>query len=310
MNASQKINMEEINFIIVGAQKSGSTFLHHCIASNDSIYMPDGETPIFESPDWENGGFEKFIRNIKKLNIDKLTGIKRPKYLYMNDVPSRIKHKYSSAKIIAVLRNPLDRFKSAYFHYMRSGFLPPLPLNIGTNMLLDGKLNTKWKRSNEILEFSIYAPGIRQYLKYFDRQQCCFITYDDLVRDPALQMEKIFTFLGVANKFNKTLLCSNPQKVEYGLLRLCWSSLINRCIYEYNDDRTRLFPKNEKGSFDKIALKSWSFADKAVRRLLPNYKSAKPDYNEKTINRLKPIFTKDILETEALTGINLSAWKS
>lgn len=186
--------MRELDFIIFGAQKSASTFLQDCVASSPDIYMPPSETVIFESPDWERGGVETFLEEAETKTDARLIGIRRPNYLGIPEVPGRIAEKCPSVKLIAVLRHPLDRFRSAYHHNIAYGFFPAIPLNRGVHLLLDGKLENRWKRSHEILDFSLYANGIRRYVDLFKREQFLFLTHDEVVKDSRGAIERFLGF--------------------------------------------------------------------------------------------------------------------
>lgn len=122
------------NFIIIGAQKSASTFLQACLNDHPDIYMPYGETPFFESPDYERNN----IRDLEKIFVDrdeKCIGIKRPTYIGKPEVPERILAHLPNAKLIAVLRNPIDRAISAYFHNINYGFIPAIDVETGSKSL-------------------------------------------------------------------------------------------------------------------------------------------------------------------------------
>ena len=118
------------NFVIIGAQKSASTFLQVCLSEHPDVFMPPGETPFFESPDYENSDISRLESLFNNRSESKL-GIKRPSYIGKPEVPKRIEYHLPDAKLIAVLRNPIDRAVSAYFHYINNGFIPCINLEKG-----------------------------------------------------------------------------------------------------------------------------------------------------------------------------------
>lgn len=301
--------MRKLDFIIFGAQKSASTFLQDCIASSPDIYMPPSETVIFESPDWEAGGVEAFFNEVETKTDARLVGIRRPNSLGIPEVPGRIAETVPSVKLIAVLRHPLDRFRSAYHHNIAYGFFPAIPLNRGVRLLLDRKMEKRWKRSHEILDFSLYANGIRRYVDLFKRDQFLFLTHDEVVKDSRGTIERVLGFLGASAEFDRELLRTHPQRVEYGIVRLRWQALRNRFQYDYNSNRTRLTPKEKPGSFCRLGLKAWDTSDRFVSKVLRPYSAPKPDFDAATLQRLVPLFSQDIEETERLTGLDLQAWK-
>jgi len=102
------------DYIIIGAHKSASTFVHKCLMEHPDIYMPKDEIPFFEIPDYESSSLselEKYFKGRK----EKRFGIKRPSYIGKPEVPARISNDLPDAKLIAVLRDPVDRAVSSYY---------------------------------------------------------------------------------------------------------------------------------------------------------------------------------------------------
>ena len=93
------------DFVIIGAQKSASSFMQLCLADHPDIYIPEGETPFFESPDYEQGDIHE-IEELFEGRSEKCLGIKRPNYIGKAEVPNRILKHLPNAKLIAILRNP------------------------------------------------------------------------------------------------------------------------------------------------------------------------------------------------------------
>ena len=127
--------MIKLDFAIVGAQKAGSTFLLKNLRDHPSVFMPNGEVPYFENPDFYGPNKLEFYFN--KKNKKNILGIKRPNYLNKKEVPSRLIENNPNIKIIIFLRNPVDRVISAYYHGMKMGLLPLLEINEGLKKILN-----------------------------------------------------------------------------------------------------------------------------------------------------------------------------
>jgi hypothetical protein len=123
------------NFVIIGAQKSASTFLQVCLSDHPNVFLPNGETPFFESPDYEQSNVSDLERIFEKRS-EKRIGIKRPNYIGKPEVPKRIEFHLPHAKLIAVLRNPIDRAISAYYHNINYGFIPPINVENGIRKII------------------------------------------------------------------------------------------------------------------------------------------------------------------------------
>ena len=116
------------HFVVIGAQKSASTFLQRCLADHPEMWLPRGETTFFEDPTYEASRLSDLERMFSRRR-ERVLGMKRPSYLSRPEVPGRIRRDLPNVKLIAVLREPISRAVSAYFHMVGGGYLPLLELN-------------------------------------------------------------------------------------------------------------------------------------------------------------------------------------
>jgi len=115
------------NLVIIGANKAGSTFLAQAIGHHPSVWMYPTEHPYFESPDYDETPADAFYRLFEPGRGKPVVGLKRPNYLPSPEVPPRIAADLPGVRLMAVLRDPVDRAFSAYHHAMRTGKLRVRP---------------------------------------------------------------------------------------------------------------------------------------------------------------------------------------
>lgn len=295
------------NFLIIGAQKSATTFLQICLNDHPDIYLPNGETSFFESPDYE----QSVIRDLERIfdeKSEKCLGIKRPNYIGKPEVPKRILSHLPNAKLIAVLRNPIDRAISAYYHNVKYGFIPPINVEIGLRKLIsDPSFSAKFRRSPEIIEFGYYYKYLRKYEHYINNNQLLVFLHEDILSKPLESVQKAYDFLGVSNTFIPSSLSLRPQKVLYNLPRLKFVSLRNNFLYVYNQDRTRLFVKN-RTFIDKWIVRAITILDRGIlSKFLVNNK---PKVSSELQKILFEIYAGDIESLEGFIGKDLSAWRA
>lgn len=293
-------------FLIIGAQKSASSFMQLCLADHPDIYLPHGETPFFESPDYENSDIDQ-LEKIFQGRSEKCVGIKRPNYIGKSEVPARIQKHLPHAKLIAVLRNPIDRAISAYFHKINYGFVPTLDVETGMrNLISDSSFVSKYKRSSKIIEFGYYHKYLSKYDHYIKNGQILIFLHEDILSKPLDSIQRTYNFLGVSNDFIPNSLSSRPQKVLYNLTRLKLIAHRNRFIYDYNDDRTRLFTK-QMTPIDKILAGAITALDKMLlSKFLPNNK---PKVGIELRNMLYDLYASDIEALSDYINRDLSGWK-
>lgn len=294
------------NFVIIGAQKSASTFLHHCLREHPEIWLPQGETPAFESPFYDSGAIAQLYREIGERK-ETIIGIKRPSYLCKAEVPQRLHDELGTPKLLLILRHPLERTRSAYFHYIKEGFAPIEELNRGITELLEGKMQRKWKRSGEIIDFSLYAPALRRYLNIFPRSSLFIATHDRVKTQPLETIQEILAFLGVSQNFSPQSLNKRPQAVTYSLNRLRFLKFKNYFLYDYNQERTFVSRKPSVSTLGKLACKSIDTIDNYILSKLANSKM--PRFSPSVEQKLWELFLSDLEETEKLTSVDLSAWR-
>lgn len=294
------------NFLIIGAQKSASTFIHVCLGEHPEVFMPPNEIPYFEDPDFQQTGREEFERLFAGVEGEKAVGIKRPNYLAKPEVPGRIKEMIPEAKLIAVLRNPVQRAVSAYFHYVNNGFIPPAPLERSMTRLLDGEYRKTYPKAAEILEYGLYHEHLERYLSFFDRGRILILFQDEIAKDNLAQLRRAYRFLGIDDSYVPRQLNDRPQAVVYSIPRLKVLRLRNERLYDYNSERTRLYIR-EQSRLDKAVCRTIDRLDRHV--LSRVFGNEKPALGEELRRRLHEFYAEDVGRLEELLGVNLGRWK-
>jgi Sulfotransferase domain len=294
------------NFLIIGAQKSASTFIHVCLAEHPEVFMPLNEITYFEDPDFQHLKREEFEQLFGGVNGEKAVGIKRPNYLAKPEVPGRLREMVPEAKLIAVLRNPVQRAVSAYFHYVNNGFIPPAPLEKSMTRLLDGEYKRSYPKSEEILEYGLYHKHLERYLSFFDRERILILFQDEIAKDNLAQLRKAYQFLEIDDSYVPRQLNDRPQAVVYSIPRLKVLRLRNERLYDYNSERTRLYIR-QQSRLDKAVCRT---IDRLDHYLLSRvFGNEKPALTEELRRRLHEFYAEDVGRLEELLGVKLERWK-
>ncbi|KQC29335.1 sulfotransferase domain-containing protein [Flagellimonas eckloniae] len=298
----------KLDFVIIGGQKCGSTYIQNVIDNHPEINMVEKESPHFEDPDYANNGLARLKKKLDNLDQSKILGIKRPNYLGKPEVADRIHQLNPKMKLIAILRNPLDRFKSAYFHQMSYGVGPVLPLNTGALRLLNGDLKEQYPRTSEVLDFGLYSKHLEKYTSMFG-ENLLTLTFDELKHDNLAVIKKCYHFLGVDDSYiPHQILDKRPMKVNYSLQSARFLTLRNRFRFDYNKDKTRIYQK-KKTFGDRLCIKSIEFFNDLVFIKILKQKK-KPKFTNEIRERLIRWYLQDIELLEQIINKDLSAWKS
>ncbi len=191
------------NFIICGTQKGGTTSLHWYLKDHPEIFMADTKEVHFFDRNYEKG--MKWYKDFfKKASSYKLIGEATPSYMYLEEVAGRIHKQLPKAKLIFVLRDPINRAYSAYWHMRRNG---------GEKISFEKALEKEEKRLAQDAQVKTsaiaykargrYAEQLKRYLALFPRKQILILTTKELEEEPVATLNKIGTFLGVKQKFTK-----------------------------------------------------------------------------------------------------------
>lgn len=215
-----------LDFVLIGAQKAGSTFLHQAIEHHPQLHMPEGEIPVFEDGVYSDGALDWLERLLERAPRGCLRGIKRPDCLGRPESAGLLARHAPDAKLVAVLREPVSRTLSAYYHYMRRGHLPTLHPDEGLPLLLEGALNREWPRAWEVLAFSRYGECLDRYREHFPWGQLCILIQDEVIEDPAAAVREVYRYLEVDPAFQPPGLGSRALPTVYSLPRvrfLAWA---------------------------------------------------------------------------------------
>lgn len=149
-------------------------------------------------------GYTWYESCFKECSPDKKAGEFSTSYLVDPITPERIHNRYPNTKLIASLRNPVDRAFSNYMIDIESGQVSP-----------DTPFMQALEKHPEYVEQGRYATQLRRYLKFFDRKQILVLIYDDISVNPANFIEQVYRFIGVDSNFIPALLTTrvHPSRV-------------------------------------------------------------------------------------------------
>lgn len=211
--SEEKNKVKELwpNFLIIGEPRCGTTSLHDWLSMHPDIYM----SPVKEPHYFSSINFPKIERQILKTTRSKRkylsyfkNGASRPLrgesstyYLSDPEAPKKIKKVIPDAKMIVVLREPVDRAYSHYLLYSRRGEQEKTFAEIVSENL-KGRSNPVY----DLVELGRYYKHLKNYSRYFKEDQILVVFFDDLVKKPRFVVSQVLEFLGadlsVINKLN------------------------------------------------------------------------------------------------------------
>jgi hypothetical protein len=195
------------NFLIIGAQKCGTTWLAAMLRQHPDVYMPDQEIHFFDKAGNYEKGIEWYAGHFAGAENIRRVGEKTPDYFWADgrggeghlpDVNRHIHRHLPDAKLIVTLKNPVDRAVSAVKHLIRTRRISPLHR---MDDLLAGKKAALLERFG-VFEVGRFFTLLTAYLDLFRRDQILVLFFEeDIVQRPHEGLKKVCSFLEIDDSF-------------------------------------------------------------------------------------------------------------
>ena len=178
------------DFIGLGAQRAGTSWIYACLYEHPNICIPVKEIHFFSRERNWSKGYGWYEAIFEKCPQDAKAGEFSTSYLSDSATPERIHQRYPSVKLIACLRNPLDRAYSNYLNDIMAGVIKP-----------EIPFSEALKEHLEYIEQGRYATHLKGYLRVFSMDQILVLIYGDSLKDPLSFIETIYKCIGVDSSF-------------------------------------------------------------------------------------------------------------
>ena len=208
------------NFLILGCQKGGTTSLYDLVVQHPRLAAATEKELQFFSLHYSRGWQwyqRQFPRERHGLRR-KISGEATPYYLFHPLAAERIARHCPRARLVVLLRDPVDRALSQYFHSRRLG-LEPLPLEAAldaeSTRLADAEVTLtagqphRSHQEHSYLSRSRYGHQLERYAALFPANQMLALRSEAFFADPADVTEQVWRFLGVKPKPLQHLRASN-----------------------------------------------------------------------------------------------------
>lgn len=200
------------DFFVIGAPKAGTSALHVTLAHHPELYLSrvkepkfylcDGPPPSRGGPGdahsyrewiWQRDRYEALFADAPK---GALKGESTPFYLASTAALERIHAEVPTAKLIAVLRDPIDRAYSNWAHLWADG-LETIPDFVAACDAEPKRVRAGWAPMWHYLGSGRYGEQLEQAYRLFPREQVHLLRYRELVDGPKEAIGSICRFLGV-----------------------------------------------------------------------------------------------------------------
>lgn len=301
------------DFIIIGAAKCGTTAMYELLRRHPDIYFSPVKEPHYFS------GFDvgEFTNDFRRNNVTdpeyyfsqsplpqqfqlflndpdqysrlyedapegKIRGEASTSYLYSERAPKAILKHNPDTRLIAILRNPVERAFSHYtmalkYGYTTDDFLTALKKD-------QAKKEKGWGQSELFLELGHYDEQIERYYHYFPREQIHIVIYEEWRVQPQKTMNGITGFL-------KTTPLKLPERKTYNVGETPRFALVNRWIHQLG---LRQYLADRLPPTLKKNMRSWYLKPKAADMMTAEARVWLQQYYTPRINKLEELLGRDL----------------
>jgi hypothetical protein len=299
------------HFLIAGVPKAGTTALHAALVPHPDLYLSkvkepkfflsDGPPPTRGGPGdaqtyqehvWRRADYEKLFDPAPP---GTLRGEATPFYLYDLASHERIRRLVPDAKLIILLRDPVDRAHSNWTHLWNAGLEPEADFRTACAAEPERRA-AGWADFWHYTEMGRYGHQLQHLYKHVRRERVLLLRYRELKDAPAVTLDRVCDFLGVRG----------------GVLRAIPKENVNRHVVEDNSVnlvlRTLLRFGGQIGHRFPIPVRL--AARGPLLTALHRKRGARPVTTPAERAALLPSFTDDIALLEDVTGERYDDWLS
>lgn len=193
------------SFLIIGAMRSGTTSLHRYLLEHPAVFLPRAKEMHFFD-DRYNLGLEWYASQFSDAGPQSRIGEATPNYMHDPVAIERISEIIPEARLVVILRNPVDR---AYSHYWHNRARDREPLSFEEAVAAEPERLTRSRQDRRTYSYVDRGRYYEQLLMIHDRlphAQVLISLFDDLLRDPRSLFAGLCDFLGVDDRFVPTQL--------------------------------------------------------------------------------------------------------
>jgi hypothetical protein len=208
------------NFLVIGAAKSGTDALCDYLNQHPDIFVSRNKEPNFfiaeGRPDipYRGPGDREVLQRLDQwvstreryealfapATSEKAIGEGTTWYLYDEQAPHRIRRLIPEVKLIASLRNPVDRAYSAFTMLLRDGRETTTDFTAALGAE-DGRLRAGWEPMWHYRRMGFYHRQLIRYLSVFGPEQIMVLLQEDIALKPQQTLSSVYAFLGVDHEF-------------------------------------------------------------------------------------------------------------
>jgi hypothetical protein len=300
------------DFLIVGAPKAGTTALHNALAQHPEVFMSAPKEPKFflcdqaPPPHWRGPGDQHsqqewiwrpsdYARLFADAPTTAMRGESTPFYLWSRGAHRRIAEALPDVRLIAIVRDPIDRAYSNWMHLWCDGLEPESDFMAAFAREAE-RVQAGYAPFWRYRELGLYGEQLADLYQHVDRDRVLVMRYRELIDDPTAAVDNACRFLGLSTGLIEQIPSDNSRS------------------YAEPSWRTRLFgPVIRSGAWlgQFAPPQAWrAAAPPLIRQLRGSGEVHRPLLTVEQRTQLIKVYADDVALLTEVTGQDFSQWLS
>ena len=172
------------NFLYIGPDKAGSTWLHEVLVNHPEIYLTPAKD-LYYFDRYYGRGVEWYQRYFAEAEDEQVVGEVCQDYLSCPDSPARIATTLGRPRMMATLRDPVQRAHSSYLYMRKHGEGP-------------STFTEALRTRPTLLDHGRYGTQLKRYVDMFGADNLHVAVFDDLQQDPQAFVDSVLEWLDIS----------------------------------------------------------------------------------------------------------------
>ena len=213
MTRARDLREPRPDFLVVGAPKAGTTALHAALAQHPDVFVSSTKEPKYwlcddaPPPHWSGPGdrhsqqewvwqADRYSALFEPAEPHQARGESTPFYLWSRGAHRRIAAALPDVRLVAVVRDPVDRAYSNWMHLWSDGLEPERDFLRAFGQQ-DERVRAGWAPFWRYRELGLYGEQLEHLHRYVDPARVLVVRYRDLVDEPGPTVDRVSRFLGI-----------------------------------------------------------------------------------------------------------------
>jgi len=301
--------MDEINFIGIGAGRSGTTWIVNILSEHPQIFCPEigklnyfaNTRPFNKDSEYDKRGIKGYLELFKECPEGNIKGEFSSYYIINPKVAFIIKKHFPNVKIWACIREPVERAYSDWLAFKQF----KVKEKDSFDKAFFKEQTGLYPEGDGYRHRGFYYKQLKPYFDLFPKENIKIILHEDILKDPGKVAKEFYEFLGVDSNYVPKNLRETPGKSTETKFKLVRQTVNSLAGFSH---------KLEGSSFGGFIF--WFKRKTKINEVFNKIndinvkESNKTKLDPETNKKLKAVYLEDIEQLEKLINRDLSSWKN